>query len=200
MCLLGLAWRHFWDLDCHSFLFTYCWEVLSPSWLIMLCKCSCTEAVKNNLILESISSSTAWWKVHICWSEPGRAAVWQTFSSGNSKRFCSLPWEVVQWLLNGWWRESTQHRANNHCPGSSFHLSFPLIFTLLFHFINKTSGLLLMKQLPTTETGMTSKQKSLGKLLGKRCLEKNGPRRKGNLENRNWVCLKEIYQKQQIKG
>lgn len=99
MCLLGLPWRHFWDLNCHSFLFTYCWEVFSPSWFIMLRKCFCIEADKNNLILESISSSTAWWKVHICWCEPQRVVVQQTFSSGNSKIFFSLPWQVVQWLL-----------------------------------------------------------------------------------------------------
>lgn len=133
-------------------------KALSLSWSIMLSKCFCTQAVKNNLILETISSSTVWWKVHICWCEPARVVVWQTFSSGNSKLFFFLfPWKAAQWLFNSWCRKSTRHRANNHFPVSSFHLSFPLISTLLFHSSNKTNGLLLMKQLPTTETGMESK-------------------------------------------
>lgn len=84
-------------------------KVLSLRWLIMFCKCFCTEAVKNNLILGSISSSPVWWKVHICWCEPARVVVWQTFSSGKSKWFFFLfLWKVVQWLFNSWCRKSTQ--------------------------------------------------------------------------------------------
>lgn len=127
MCPLGLPWRHFWDMDSYHFLFIYCWEVFSPSCFTMLCKCFCTEAVKNNLILESISLSMAWWKGQICWCETGRVMVWLTFSSGNSRRFSSFPWKIVQWQFNVWCRESTQHRANSHFPGSAFNLSFFLL-------------------------------------------------------------------------
>lgn len=157
MCPLGLPLRHFWDMDSYSFLFMYCWEVFSPSFFTMSCKCFCTEVVKNNLILESISLSTAWWKVQICWCEIGRVMVWLMFSSGNSRRFSSLPWKnssvAIQCLME------RKHTTQSKQPFPRLLISFVVVPAShrLFHSRNKNGGLLLIKKMPTTEKGITSK-------------------------------------------